>query len=61
MSDLNNFKPTAEQINKLPEPLRKYIHDLETLCDPAGLVQENAYLCEVNEQLETLLTGVTDE
>jgi len=34
------FKPTSEQVNNLPEPLRKYIHDLETRCDPAGDVAE---------------------
>jgi len=55
MSNLDDFKPTAEQINRLPEPLRNYIHDLETLCDPAGMVQDNASLREQNEQMETLL------
>ena len=32
--------PTAENINALPEPLRVYIHDLKTVCDPAGDVSE---------------------
>lgn len=50
------WKPTAENINKLPEPVRRFIHDLQTVCDPAGDVQmiyrlkvENAelrYECE---------------
>ena len=26
----------SDQINALPEPLRSFIHDLETRCDPAG-------------------------
>jgi hypothetical protein len=30
------WSPTSDNINKLPEPLRQYIHDLETRCDPAG-------------------------
>ena len=28
--------PTADNINALPEPIRKYIADLATRCDPAG-------------------------
>lgn len=35
------WTPTAANINALPPPVRKYIHDLETLADPAGIVQEN--------------------
>ena len=35
---LENFVPDAEHINALPEPLRNYIRDLETMCDPAGMV-----------------------
>jgi len=38
--------PTSDNINSLPAPLRKYIHDLETMCDPAGMVQEIAALKE---------------
>jgi hypothetical protein len=30
------WKPTPENINALPEPIRQYIHDLATVCDPAG-------------------------
>lgn len=36
-----DWLPTADSINALPEPLRRFIHDLETMADPAGLVQEN--------------------
>jgi len=34
-----------EQINKLPQQIRDYIHDLESI-SPADLVQENAFLKE---------------
>jgi hypothetical protein len=34
-----DWMPTAESINALPEPLRRYIHELETVCDPAGDVR----------------------
>lgn len=44
--DLNVIReawtPTSENINALPGPIRRYITDIETLCDPAGLVRENA-------------------
>lgn len=35
-----DWTPTAENINALPDPVRRYIHDLETTCDPAGLQRE---------------------
>ena len=34
--------PTAENVNALPEGIRRYVHDLETRCDPAGDVQTMA-------------------
>lgn len=37
----DDWQPTAANINALPDPLRRFIHDLETMADPAGLVQEN--------------------
>lgn len=42
----DDWKPTVASINALPEPLRLYIHDIETLCDPQHLVQKIAYLQE---------------
>ena len=36
----SDWLPTAENINSLPEPLRKYIHDLEAF-SPSDLVMEN--------------------
>jgi hypothetical protein len=36
--------PTSEAINALPRPMRKYIHDLETNGDPAGMVREKQQL-----------------
>ena len=37
----DNWTPTPANINALPEPLRRYIMELETLCDPVGIVAEN--------------------
>ena len=42
----DDFTPTAANVNALPEPLRRYIHDLETRCDPGGDVQTMAALRE---------------
>ena len=36
-----NWKPTPFEINKLPEKVKSYIHDLETNADPAGTIREN--------------------
>ena len=47
-----DWLPTAENVNALPEPVRKYIHELATNCDPPSLVQENAILKENCKALE---------
>ena len=39
-----DWTPTADNINALPEPLRRYIHTLETDCDPAGTVRDEVHL-----------------
>jgi hypothetical protein len=46
-----DWLPTAEAINALPEPLRRFIHDLETNADPAGMVRQNIIL---EEQVDAL-------
>ena len=42
---------TAAEVNALPELIRAYIMQLETMCDPAGLVRENAQLKDVVREL----------
>lgn len=44
-TSLDSFSPTAEQINALPERIRSYIHQLQTVCDPSGDTQ-NRILAE---------------
>lgn len=39
-----DWRPTAENVNALPTPLRRYIHELETGCDPAGDVRRLYFL-----------------
>lgn len=42
--DFTGWKPEAKDINLLPKPLRRYIHDIVTNSDPAGMVRENILL-----------------
>jgi hypothetical protein len=53
--------PTPAAINELPEPLRKYVQDLETHCDPSGEVQEIALLRENMSALVKLIDGEIPE
>lgn len=52
---VTNFRPTPDCINRLPDALRDYIHQLETICNPAGLVQDNVVLRDQNEQLQAMI------
>jgi hypothetical protein len=45
------WKPTPENIMALPEPIRQYIHDLQTVCDPAGDIQMLYILRQENRAL----------
>lgn len=51
MNISSDWLPTAANINALPEPLRRYIHDLETRTDPAGEVRR---IAELKDQVEAL-------
>ena len=55
------WNPTPDAINALPDPVRKYIHDLETRCDPAGIVAENTLLrdrcLQFQAQIENMRGG----
>lgn len=52
--------PTIDNVNSLPEPIRKYIHDLETNADPAGMVMENTVLADNIKGLEAQFTTLND-
>lgn len=45
------WAPTAANVNALPEPIRLYVHDLETRYDPAGDIRTIAVLRETVEAL----------
>jgi hypothetical protein len=55
------WTPTSAAINALPEPLRQFVHDLETHCDPAGMVAENTIARDTIRALELELLGATRE
>jgi hypothetical protein len=50
-----DWQPTPDAINALPEPVRRYIHDLETRCDPAGEVRELVIARDTIRSLEALV------
>jgi hypothetical protein len=52
LKHVQEFKPTAEYINALPEPLRRWIMELETKCDPAGDLQRAVLAEDLCRQLE---------
>ena len=56
----DDWQPTPENINNLPDPIRKYIHCLATLCDPGYLVQENAAVREENSLLRLKIAKFID-
>ncbi len=59
-SDYTGWLPTPEAINALPDPVRQYVTDLATQCDPAGIVAENTIARDTIQsllrQVESLLT-----
>ena len=54
----DNWKPTPDNINSLPEKVKNYVCGLETLCDPAGIVAENMLL---KDEMEILRAAIEKE
>ena len=51
----DDWKPTADNVNALPQPLQDYIHKLVTHMDPAFTLQENAALRDQVAQLQAVI------
>jgi len=49
--------PTKAEFDALPSRWRRYVADLETNCDPGGMVRENAMLRDRIVQLEALINA----
>lgn len=45
------WRPTKRNLNRLPMPLRHFIHALLTECDPVGTIHENVLVKEENQAL----------
>lgn len=56
-----DWVPTADNVNALPEPLRRYIMHLETIADPQLLVQQNWELRDQVAQLEAMVQRLRRE
>lgn len=52
--------PTPENINALPEPVRNYICDLETNCDPSETVRHNTILKDQIAGLQVMYRRAAD-
>ena len=52
---LERWLPDPAHINALPQPVRKYVQDLETNADPTGMVAENALLRDLIGALEMFI------
>ena len=58
----SDWTPSIKNINSLPEPIRRFIRNVETKFDPTRLVRENMLLkdqvqqlLEKNEELKNVL------
>ena len=58
---LKDWTPTAANINRLPYPVRAFIHDLETRCDPAGDVRALIVARDTARALEVELARMRAE
>ena len=55
------WTPTRENLDALPEPLRRYIHDLQANADPVGPMRESFRLRQEIAALRKQLAGKLDE
>lgn len=46
-----HWRPTPHRLNRLPMPLRRFLHALMTECDPAGTIRENILVKDENAAL----------
>lgn len=53
--DAEKWTPTPANINALPRNVRRYVHELETICDPAGEVAAISLIRDQNVMLQEQL------
>lgn len=61
LEQYENWIPTSEEIDKLPEPIRDYIHGLETNADPSGMIRENTIAKDIIASLEKEVRNLKGE
>jgi hypothetical protein len=49
------WRPTKRNLNRLPMPLQRFIHDVLTECDPAGTIRANVLLKDENHALRRMI------
>lgn len=52
----DGWLPTSENINNLPVGVKNFVHDLESICDPADMVIENALLRDQLKECHDYIT-----
>ena len=57
----DDWLPTADNVNALPEGLRRYVHDLATGCDPAGDVAQLILLKDQRDALVAMVQELKEE
>jgi hypothetical protein len=55
-----DWTPTPANVNALPDPVRRYVHDLETQCDPAGEIARTRLLEDENAMLRAKLMAMSE-
>ena len=53
-----SVKLTAAEVNALPDRVRAFIHELETICDPAGTVTEIGALKDQRDALAVAVVAL---
>jgi hypothetical protein len=55
----DDWRPTPENVNRLPAPLFRYVARIETNADPGGMVRDNIRLRDENAALALALAEAT--
>ena len=58
--ELKEWTPTPENVNALPEPIKRHVHDLATRCDPAGDVTALALIRDENAMLRKRIAELSE-
>ncbi len=55
------WSPTADNVNALPAPVKSYVHELETRCDPSGELRELVIARDTCHALDARCEALTAE